>query len=80
LIGRSPVQALANEPSPIPAQYFGFTGLFGAFGQLDLLSASLFGDLAKFGRDTCSDQQAFQQSWHQATEQQSATHRRKAPI
>jgi hypothetical protein len=76
LIGRSPVQALANEPSPIPAQYFGFIGLFGAFGQLDLLSASLFGNLARH----CSDQQAFQQSWYQATEQQSATHRRKAPI
>jgi len=52
LIGRSPVQALANEPSPIPAQYFGFIGLSGAFGQLDLLSAPLFGNLAKFGRDT----------------------------
>jgi hypothetical protein len=46
------VQALANERSPIPAQYLGFIDLFGAFGQLDVFGTLLFGNLAKFECDT----------------------------
>jgi len=49
---RSLLQALANERRPIPAHYLGFIGLSCAFEQPELLGASLFGNLAKFRRDS----------------------------
>src|ERR1700722_844024 len=45
-------QALTDKGRSIPAQYPGFIGLFAAFNQPDLLGATLFGNLAKFRRDS----------------------------